>query len=124
MNYLSKISPYSFPGIKKINLKNKPKLFNLEIELNTFLKHFSFTKENFYGKSRKKNIVKWRFMFWLYLYEERKISYSKLGSIFNRNHTSILYGVKSIKNRTLLESDILKEYHDLKLKLLLILLQH
>lgn len=62
-----------------------------------------YTKENnidktyFLGKSRKKDIVMYRFIFFYLIREKYKYTYECIGAYFNRDHATVLHGEKRIR---------------------------
>lgn len=57
------------------------------------------TKEMLYNKSRKREIVYARQLVWYYAHMTTKETLSSLGRIFNKDHATVLYGIRNIKNQ-------------------------
>ncbi len=72
---------------------------NLDQSLLEISASFEIKKEDLLGKARQKHISRIRQLILYALYEEDHYTLEQLGNIFsNRDHTSILYAIKNIKN--------------------------
>lgn len=64
----------------------------------TFIeKKVGITRQRFLKKSREKEIVQARYTAWYILKFHFKFSYSSIGEIFEKDHTTIMYGTKSVE---------------------------
>lgn len=50
------------------------------------------------GRSRASLVSSWRHVLWFLLREHTPMSYEEIGTIFERDHTTILYGVRKVRN--------------------------
>lgn len=88
-----KISPYVYPGIDV-----KPGDVDFANFLASVAACFNLTTKQILSPSRDQVLVEVRQCMWYVLYYEEKKNYSRLARMFNRDHATVLYGVKKVHN--------------------------
>ena len=73
--------------------------------INEICKFYSLTTEDVTGKSRKREIVKARFIAIYIIRTETDFKLSAIGKIFNRDHSTILHSIRIINNTLTLKYD-------------------
>lgn len=110
------ISPYVFPGIRNFSKEDTNALIDkYQSKANLF---FNNSERRIKGDRRFKCLITNRHFIWYFLNTEYGISYNKLGSVFNRNHSTIRYGCLTVKDRTRLEEEYRNSYNEFKKYLL------
>lgn len=79
------------------------------LTLTEYSEHIGISEQELIGLSRKHKYSVPRQIYWLYLNCNGK-SYRKIAKKFNRNHTSILVGIRTAKNLIETNDSILKPY--------------
>lgn len=88
------VSPYILPGLKlPINLL-KPH----EETLNRICKYYDVTLEQLKKKSRKRDLVVARQVCMCAMYYKYGWTLSRAGKLFNRDHTTAIHSLDTIKN--------------------------
>jgi len=67
------------------------------IDLETYAKSINIPIDKLKSKSRKREIVTARWAYWYYL-QERRFTYEEIARIFNMNYSTVIYGVKKIRD--------------------------
>ena len=76
-------------------------------------------EEEIFGKSRKANIVTVRQMSMYLAHKHTKLTYGKIGIyVGNRDHATVLHGIKTIDGRLKLEKDLQQALEELEGKLI------
>ena len=88
-----KISPYVYPGIDV-----KPGDVEFANFLSCVATSFGTSTDRILSPSRDQQLVEIRQCMWHVLYNEEKKNYSRLARMFNRDHATVLYGVKKVNN--------------------------
>lgn len=79
-------------------------LFYLKPIIDSVCNLLRITEKEFYGKSRKHRMAEARFIVSWFARKYTPLSLQEIGDVIgNRDHTSILHGVKSIDRRLLLD---------------------
>lgn len=89
----SKISPYVYPG-----LDTKPGDVEFANFLSSVAANMGMESNQILSPCRDQVLVEVRQCMWYVLYHEEKKNYSRLARMFNRDHATILYGVKKVHN--------------------------
>lgn len=81
--------------------------------------HFNVKEEEVFGKSRKANIVTVRQMSMYLAHKHTKLTASKIGIyVGNRDHATVLHGIKTIDGRLKVEKDLRHDLEELEGKLI------
>ena len=81
--------------------------------------HFKIKEEDVFGKSRKANIVTVRQMSMYLAHKYTKLTANKIGIyIGNRDHATVLHGIKTIDGRMKVEKELRQHYEELEEKLI------
>ena len=81
--------------------------------------HFNVKEEEVFGKSRKANIVTVRQMSMYLAHKHTKLTASKIGIyVGNRDHTTVLHGIKTIDGRLKVEKELRHDLEELEEKLI------
>jgi len=87
--------------------------------ISTTCEHFNVKEEEIFGKSRKANIVTVRQMSMYLAHKHTKLTYGKIGIyVGNRDHATVLHGIKTIDGRLKLEKDLQQALEELEGKLI------
>ena len=87
--------------------------------ISTTCEHFNVKEEEVFGKSRKANIVTVRQMSMYLAHKHTKLTYGKIGIyVGNRDHATVLHGIKTIDGRLKLEKDLQQALEELEGKLI------
>jgi chromosomal replication initiator protein len=110
MNY------WSMPSLRERQKAMKEKINYVESIIKEICKYYSLTAEQVKGKSRKREIVKARFISIYIIKNETDFTLSAIGRIFNRDHSTILHSIKIINNTLTLryDTDISDELREIK----------
>ena len=92
MNY------WSMPSLRERQKAMKEKINYVGNIINEICKFYSLTTEDVTGKSRKREIVKARFIAIYIIRTETDFKLSAIGKIFNRDHSTILHSIKIINS--------------------------
>ena len=92
MNY------WSMPSLRERQKAMKEKINYVENIIKEICKYYSLTTEQIKGKSRKREIVKARFISIYIIKNETDFTLSAIRRIFNRDHSTILHSIKIINN--------------------------
>lgn len=75
---------------------------NLEIKIGAVIRivseKYNVTDTDIRGKSREKELIRPRFIVFTLL-KKLGLSYSEIGRYMNRDHTTVMYGIKTAKSR-------------------------
>lgn len=82
----------------------------IEGVIDTVTKCFGITRDELFSKSNKHEICVVRYILYLYLHKEVKLSSSKLGEIFRRDRINILRGIRVFKGWMRYCADIKAKY--------------
>ena len=99
---MKNIHPYSFVGLNipqrdKIKFGNFKKVGISELDkLNVLQSYIGISCEELSGKSRKREFVEARQLIMLILKEYYKFSFETAGNYFSRDHSTAIYGRKTI----------------------------
>lgn len=99
MNY------WSMPSLRERQKVMKEKINYVDNIITEICKYYSLSIEEVKGKSRKREIVKARFIAIYIIRMETDFTLSGIGKIFNRDHTTILHSIKIINNTLTLKYD-------------------
>ena len=77
--------------------------------------YFGVSLEDLLGQSRKKDFALPRHLSMFFLHCEEKLSLTRIGTLFNRDHTSILYAAEKIK-KAISKKDPEVDFHIRSLK--------
>lgn len=75
-------------------------------------------KEQITSKTRERRVVEARQIMFKILREEDQKEFAKIGSYFNKDHATILYGVRNISNLIEVDKEIESKYNEIKQKYL------
>lgn len=98
----------------------KPQIKNIDINdiQKEVAKHYAITVSDLSSKSRKQHTVLARQMAIFIAHSLTTLSLTKIGKHFgNRDHSTVLHGIKKIQKRTLEETEINSDHELIKLKL-------
>ena len=99
-----RISPYVYPGLD---------LVPGDIDIANFLaavgQRHNVKVMEMMSVCRDQKLVELRQCVWYVLYHREKKNYSRLGRYFNRDHATVLYGVKKVQNLLSIGDDQMKE---------------
>jgi len=118
-----RISPYAFVGMKPLKRKRLA-----EQKIPDYIEHlkqsvcevFQVQWKSITNKNRSRMIVMARQIFCYLLRDHsRSISFSNIGDILHRDHTTILYSVKTIEDAIFIKDPIVTDYLDQVLEALL-----
>jgi chromosomal replication initiation ATPase DnaA len=101
------VSPYVFPGLKetpKLSLlypqKAKRKKMNQEEILEIIAEEFAISASDILSSSHKRLVVDARYVFFAIMKLKNKKSLIEIGKLSsNRDHTTVIHGLKTFKNR-------------------------
>lgn len=82
----------------------------VEKVIDTVLKCFGIKRDELFSKFNKHDICVVRYILYLYLHEEVKLSSFKLGKIFKRDRINILRGIRVLKGWMRYSADIKAKY--------------
>jgi chromosomal replication initiation ATPase DnaA len=57
-------------------------------------KYFGLSEESLIGRSQKREITEIRAIIFCQIYQTAKLTYSEIGRMFDRHHSTIMHGVK------------------------------
>ena len=87
--------------------------------ITTTCEHFNVKEEDIFGKSRKAEIVTVRQMSMYLAHKHTKLTASKIGIyVGNRDHATVLHGIKTIDGRLKKDSKLLRHLEELEEKLI------
>lgn len=97
---------------------------NATIEYNPFYLDyicdiFKVSSKSLWSKTRKREVVHARFMCYWYLYNSTELTLSAIGKMFNRDHATVLHGLKKDEEWTDIKDKIhlrLKEEFNSKIE--------
>ena len=88
-----------FKQLSNYKLKNYSKILILNNYLNIISDKYGINLKSLKGKTRIREIVEARQLFCATAkHLNPKISYKIIGSIINRDHSTVLYSIKTVKN--------------------------
>lgn len=67
-------------------------------------------REKVMGTDRRAEIWYTRYMIWMYMHRELKVSASKLSDIFKRNRPSIFRGIRILEHQLMYHKDLREQY--------------
>lgn len=108
--------------IEKI-IPERPKLkpencVNPMVALTFVCNHFELLSDELKSKSRPRNLVRPRQIFFYLMYQNSNLSLTKIGSWVNRkNHTTVLHGVAQIEDLIFTTKEMKKCVSDLQLQI-------
>lgn len=70
----------------------------LDVSVEFFTNVCGVSLDKLLDKSHDSEVALYRHMIWTQMYEYSGKSTAKIGALFNRNHATVLYGVKKIKS--------------------------
>lgn len=73
----------------------------LEQLLTIVCKDYNVTEEQLRGAVRNKQVVEARWILWYMLRNYGALSYTQIGNMFNKDHSSIISGVKKLNDNTI-----------------------
>lgn len=86
-------------NVRSLNCKGKTAIVTpLDIILNNITYKMNVTIEQAKGKSRKQEVVQCRQMFFKNAKETTNASLAKIGKLVNRDHATVLHGIKTVDN--------------------------
>ena len=77
--------------------------------LQTVIEYFNLSSKQVKGKSRKKELVKARWIAMYLIREETNMKLEAIGELFNRDHTTVIHALQSV-------NDVLNFRYDTDLK--------
>ena len=89
---LKKMNPYSYVGTQKLPL------IEANLMLNIICKDFKVSKDDLFGESRKRELVIPRHIAQYLIRTKLRMSIKKIGTMFNRDHTSIIHSTRLVTN--------------------------
>lgn len=102
-------NPYVVPGIEKVMTMTPTAL------INHVIKYYSVTHKEIFGRSRTKEVAHARHMCFYLLYVNKIIPTVKAISIlFGRDHSTVVYGVHTVRNETKIYNRIEQEVNELQ----------
>lgn len=79
------------------------------IDLETYANKINIPIDELKSKSRKREIVTARSVYWYYLWK-RRFTYEEIARIFNMNYSTVIYGVKKINDFIELKDSYIERY--------------
>ena len=94
------MNAYAIPGIPA---KNRIKISHMNVEniITTVCSYYGEDRSFVMQRSRKKDVVKARYICMYLIYEKMDLSLKSVGKFFNCNydHTTVIHGISSIKGQ-------------------------
>lgn len=101
------MSYWAVPGVRKPDMPTIYRTIDEAVSINRVIEmvceHFSVSIERLRSKNRSRNICYPRHVAMYLIYQHCMKSCQNVGNWFNRDHTTVLHAIKSIKN--LIETD-------------------
>lgn len=91
------ISPYTYPGMRGIEIDKKDFDISSEEVINDVCTIFDLTPDELKSPSRKSNIVEARHIVMYILSNRSRMTCVAIGCMFNRDHTSVIHAREKIK---------------------------
>lgn len=100
-------------------IKFEKKVVTIEQIITCTCEHFNVKEEEVFGKSRRANVVTVRQMSMYLAHKHTKLTASKIGVyVGNRDHATVLHGIKTIDSRLKTEKELQRHLEDLEVKLI------
>ena len=100
-------------------IKFEKKVVTIEQIITCACEHFNVKEEEVFGKSRRAQVVTVRQMSMYLAHKHTKLTASKIGIyVGNRDHATVLHGIKTIDARLKAEKELQRHLEDLELKLI------
>jgi chromosomal replication initiator protein len=74
------------------------------------LNEYGYSFADLHTKSRRTEVAYLRFVVYKMLRDNTSLSFSKIGIMFNRNHTTVMHGINRIDNSKVYDSDLYRCY--------------
>lgn len=103
MNY------YIVPGLKK-ELMEWKRLIKKDIIIKAVCDHFGLKIHHLKGSKRYTGFTKPRHMAFLLLHKYTAMNKTEIGEEFNRDHTTVIHGMKSIKDLIKTSPGLMDDY--------------
>jgi chromosomal replication initiator protein len=91
---LKKMNPYTIPGINR----DRKASVDAQRIIDTICADWGITRDNLFSQVRERRFVVPRHICQFLLFEKCKLNYSKIGRMFERDHTSIIHSRKLVYN--------------------------
>lgn len=113
------VALYAVPAFAKIRMEYNAADYGdvLRQFVNAVCEIMQVTEKQLLGPGRKAELVRARMYIWLLMRQYTLITQPELGRRFNRDHTTILHGVRIIQDRIRLEDTVAHEFHTICHKL-------
>lgn len=113
-----KVSYISYVGMSDLSQHQINEMCNGDRLLNYLLKKNKLTIQDLKGKSRKKEVVLVRYIYWylfkkLYFKTKKYTSSARLGCVFEKDHATVLHAYKTIQGRVETEPKFRKYINEL-----------
>ena len=89
-----KMNPYAIPGINR----DRKASADAQRIIDTICADWGITRDNLFSQVRQRRFVVPRHICQFLLFEKCKLNYSKIGRMFERDHTSIIHSRKLVSN--------------------------
>ena len=100
-------------------IKFEKKVVTIEQIITCACEHFNVKEEEVFGKSRRAKVVTVRQMSMYLAHKHTKLTASKIGIyVGNRDHATVLHGIKTIDSRLKAEKELQRHLEDLEVKLI------
>ena len=87
---------------------------NLEIILETISDNYNISESLIKSKSRKDEIVKARHAYFYIAYKISRKGLAEIGRLVNRDHTTVIHGIRKIEGEIDIYQDTFLEFKELK----------
>lgn len=98
-------------GIKEERLYRSKVLRAVDTALLTTFKN---PLSHYLGRSRKREVVEVRFMVFLLLRQETTYSFNQIGRVFGKNHSTVIFGVKTAQDLIDTSREFREDYNTFK----------
>jgi len=104
------INPYVYVGLKYNEIANvikklKTKTVNMDEILDVIVEHFDVEKSEILSITRKNYVVDARYVLFAAIRLKSSLTLSEIAHLTNRDHTTVIYGLKKFCDRYSLEPD-------------------
>lgn len=77
--------------------------------IDQFCRLYNVTPQQLVGESRQHHLVEIRQLCWFLAYTRLRLTYTLIGRVFNRHHTTVMHGISKIT--TLMETELVLRDH-------------
>ena len=105
------INAYAIPGIT-IKLKEVSRIKSGDKIIDKSLPYFDLARKQLLSRRRSTDLVKARFFIMFYLRSELNLRVTEIGLLFEKDHTSVIHGVKRISEELRIYSEVREDYEN------------